>query len=132
MPSSLHTTPKGRPSTLGGASGSKDGLGVLLRRGLASHVARADLALLDDLVDGARDPVRLVVEGEVLEHERRREEHRRRVRDVLAGNVLGDVSASGLEEGVLAADVGAGDNTGSSDEGSSNLEEGGERQQGYR
>lgn len=58
---------------------------------------------------------------EVSEHERGREDHGGRVGDVLAHDVLGDVSASRLEEGVLSTDVAAGDDSGSTNEGGTDV-----------
>jgi hypothetical protein len=52
----------------------------------------------------------------VTEHHRGGENHGGGVGDVLTHDVLGDVTAPGLEEGELSSDVGSRDNTGTSDE----------------
>ena len=68
---------------------------------LAAHVGRADLLVVDDLVHAARNRVGVVVKPEVAQHHGRRENHGRRVGDILSLDVLGDVSASWFKEGVF-------------------------------
>lgn len=99
----------------------QDGLGELLRRGLAAHVAGADLAVGDDGVDGFGDAVGVVVEAEVAQQHAARQDQRRGVGLVLALDVQADVSAAGLEYGDVAAHVAAGHNTGATDEGSADV-----------
>jgi hypothetical protein len=53
----------------------------------------------------------------MAEHHRGREDHGRRVRLVGAHDVLADVSASGLEQGVFTTKVAAGHDAGAADEG---------------
>jgi hypothetical protein len=87
-----------------------------------SHAASTDKGVdAHDVVDGTGNRVGLRLEAEVAKHERGREDHRRRVGDVLAHDVLGDVPASGLEERVLATNVAAGDDTGATNESGSDV-----------
>lgn len=78
----------------------------LLGRRAAAHVWRADLAVSDHAVHASGNLVCVVVETEVTEHHRGTEDHGRWVGLVRAHNVHSGVTAAGLVEGVLAADVG--------------------------
>lgn len=68
---------------------------------LTANVSSPDLALLDEVVSGTGDEVSLALETEVSEHHSSREHERDRVGLVGAHDVLTDVSASRLEEGVF-------------------------------
>lgn len=99
----------------------QDGLGELLCRGLAAHVAGADLAVGDDGVDGLGDAVGVVVEAEVAQQHAAGQDQRRGVGLVLALDVEADVSAAGLEDGDVAAHVAAGHDTRPADEGGADV-----------
>lgn len=95
----------------------KNRLGKVARRRATTHIRRPDLALLNDLVHRPRDRVGLRVQTQVTQHHRSAEKHCRRVGLVLRRNVLCNVTASRLVEGKVAADVGTGHYTGSTNEG---------------
>lgn len=101
-----------------------------------ANVRGPDLALADEAIRGLCNGVGLGVEAKVSEHHRRRQDERGRVGLVRAHDVLrvspsrvmhfarahlSDVSASGLEEGVLSAKVASGDDTRSTDKGGSDV-----------
>lgn len=63
------------------------------------HIRRSNLAIIDDLVDRACDGVGMMIETQMAQHHSRRENHGSRIGDILALDILSDVSASGLEQG---------------------------------
>lgn len=81
-----------------------------------THVGSPDLALLNHIVHRRGDRVGLSLEAEVAQHHGSGENHGGGVGLVGAHNVLTDVPTSGLEEGVFATKVAAGDDTGTTDE----------------
>src|SRR5579862_346037 len=84
-----------------------DGLGELLRVGLAAEIAGAHLVLQQHVVDGLLDTFRLVVVAHVVEHHRGREHERERIGDALAGDV-GRGTVHRLEDRGVLADVARG------------------------
>ena len=103
--------------------GVQDGPGEFLGGGVAAHVTGACLALLDDPVDGLGDAVGVVIETEVSQKHGSREDQSAGVGLVLALDVETDVTASGLEDGDVAAHVAARDNTRATDETSADVGE---------
>ena len=75
----------------------------------------------NDLVDGLRDAVGMVIETNVTEHHGSGQDQSSGVGLVLALDVETDVTASRLENGDVAAHVATGDNTGSTNEGSTDV-----------
>ena len=74
------------------------------------------LPLGNDIVNRLGDALSVVIETKVTEHHGGGEDHGGGVGLVLALDIETDVSATGLEDGVLAAHVGTGDDTGTTDE----------------
>lgn len=68
---------------------------------LTANVRSPDLAFLDEVVSSTGDEVSLALETEVSEHHSSREHESNRIGLVGAHDVLTDVSASRLEEGVF-------------------------------
>ena len=75
----------------------------------------------DDLVDGLRDAVGVVVETDVAQHHGGGQDQSSRVGLVLALDVETDVTASGLENGNVAAHVASGNDTRATDKTSTNV-----------
>jgi hypothetical protein len=82
---------------------------------------KCDLPLGDDGVGGLGDAVSMVVKTKVAEEHGSAEEEGSGVGLVLALDVETDVTAAGLENGDLATHVAAGDDTGSTNKGSTNV-----------
>lgn len=101
----------------------EDGLGELVSGRDTAHVAGADLALGNDGVDGLGDAVGVVIETKVAEEHAAGQDHGSRVGLVLALDIETDVTAAGLEDGNIAAHVAAGNDTGTTDESSTNVGE---------
>ena len=84
-----------------------------------------NLPLSDDVVDGLLNGVGVLVETEVSEHEDTGEKHGSGVGLVHALDVETDVTATGLEEGNVVTHVTAGNDTGTTNEGSTDVGEDG-------
>lgn len=61
---------------------------------VAAQIAGLHLAVLDHLLDGALDALRLVAQVHVLQHSRRAQQHGGRVRDVLADRLAIGMSSA--------------------------------------
>lgn len=85
----------------------KDSLGELVRGVVTTHVACADLAIGNHSVDSLGNPVCVVVEAEVAQKHAARQDQRAGVGLIFALNVETDVTATGLENGHVAAHVAA-------------------------
>jgi hypothetical protein len=99
----------------------QDGASELMGRGVASHIARAGLAVRDNLVDGLRDAVCVVVKTDVSQHHSSGQDKSGGVSLVLTLDVETDVTASRLEDGDVTAHVASRDNTRSTDQTSANV-----------
>lgn len=99
----------------------EDGLGELVGRAVAAHVAGADLALGNHSVDGAGDAVGVVVEAEVAQEHAARQDQSAGVGLVLALDVKTDVTAARLKDGNVTAHVAARHNTGTANQRSANV-----------
>lgn len=106
-----------------GLHGVQDGPGELLGGGVAAHITSACLALLNDPVDGLGDAVGMVVKTKVSQKHGSGEDQSAGVGLVLALDVETDVTASGLEDGDVAAHVAARHNARATDETSADVGE---------
>ena len=75
----------------------------------------------NDLVDGLRDAVGVVIKTNVAQHHGGGQDQSSRVGLVLALDVETDVTATGLEDGDVAAHVAARDDTGATNKTSTNV-----------
>jgi hypothetical protein len=75
----------------------------------------------NDLVDGLRDAVGVVIKTNVAQHHSSRQDQSSWVGLVLALDVETDVTATGLENGDVAAHVASGDDTGTTNKASTNV-----------
>lgn len=80
-----------------------------------------DSPFRDHTIDSLGDAVSMVIKTEVAEQHRAREQKSSRVGLVLALNIKTNVSASGLENSYISAHVAARNNTGSTDQSSTNV-----------
>lgn len=99
----------------------QDCAGELVRRGAAAHIVGSCLAILNDLVNGLGDAVRVVIETQVSEQHRRGEDQRSRVSLVLALDIETNVTASRLEHGHVTTHVASRHNTRSTDKPSADV-----------
>lgn len=101
----------------------EDGLGEVLGGGVTTNIGSGDLLIGQDTVDGIREGVGVLAETDVTEHHGTGEEHGGGVSDVLVLDVQTDVTGSGLEDSVLAANANTRNNTGATDETSTDVGE---------
>lgn len=90
-------------------------------RRVASHIHRADLAIVNDIVGSGSDVVGDGVETQMTKHHCSRQDHSSRVRHVFTHDILGDVSAARLEDSVVSANVATRNDTWTADEGSTDV-----------
>lgn len=79
------------------------------------------LPFSDHIIDSLGDPVGVVVETQVTEQHRSRQDKGGGVSLVLALDVKADVTATGLENGNIATNVASRNNTGSTNKSSTNV-----------
>lgn len=98
-----------------------DGQGEVGGAVVAAQVGGQDLALLDDLHQGFGDPVGVVIQTQMTQHVDGAQQQSGRVGGVAALNVLSNVTTSGFENGVVGTEVSTGDETGSTDDGGTDV-----------
>src|SRR6187200_77715 len=81
-----------------------DGIGELGCRGGASQIPCADSSLLQDSGQRRADPFRTLAFAEVIEHQQAGQQQRRRVRQVLIGNV-GSAAVDRFEDRRVGSEV---------------------------
>lgn len=106
---------------LRGQSLGQHGLGEVRSRSRSTNIGSLGRSLSNDVVHALGDNVGLVLQSKVTEEHGSRQQKSSGVSLVLAHDVLSDVTASGLKEGVLAAKVASWDDTGSTDERGTNV-----------
>lgn len=98
-----------------------DLVGELRGGGASSKVGGAEERGLVDVADGLLDGVGVVGESHVAEHHGGGEDEGSGVGNVLSSDIETDVTSSGLEDGNLLSKVGAGNDSGSSNETAGNV-----------
>jgi len=86
-----------------------------------THIGCANMTFVDHIKSGSSDGISDGVESKVPKHHGGAENHSSWVGTVGPHNILRDVPAAGLEEGVFPADIATRDDTGPANEGSANV-----------
>lgn len=81
------------------------------------------LPLVDNSIDSLHDTVGMLIKTQVAKEHRTRQDHGSRISLILALDIKTDVTATRLENGNVTTDIAAGNNTGPTDERSTDIRE---------
>lgn len=99
----------------------EDGLGELRSGSVTANILGSDGTISKNIVGGLGNSVGVLIEAKVTQKHRGRKNHSGRVGLVATLNVKTNVSAAGLEDSVLTANVDTRNQTGATDKGSTNV-----------